>query len=360
MQLVALHRLFGYSQISTDQTGTAYIGNIEYNTLNGNNSLTTLSRIYNDEGYVENPANPQYYYFRHDHLGDNREVWCANTNTVAQRTQYYPSGLPWAYDRTVDHPDLQHRKYNGKEFVEMHGYDTYDIVWRQYYPAIGRFQTQDPEAENDYNLSPYTMCGNNMVLNTDPDGRLFGVDNLVGAVIGAGIELGTQVITNAITHSDKKISWGKVGVAAAEGFVTDGASNITKAVVQVGAAVLNSYIDNHDKGFKAIAKDAVVNLGVGKLVGSGSKLVKGVESKALNKVADKLVPSKSQIVKQIRGSSLNTKEATAMAKTVQKRITNVAKQVKELPNKVLKNSVKEAANAEAHKNSPNKEYVGPL
>jgi len=341
------------------QDGTAYIGNFEYKTLNGNSTQTSLSRIYNDEGYVENLPLPNYYYYRKDHLGDNREVWLANTNTTVQRTQYYPSGLPMA-SVVTDSVGKQQRKYNGKEFVEMHGYDTYDIVWRQYYPAIGRFQTQDPEAENDYNLSPYTMCGNNMVLNTDPDGRLFGVDNLVGAVIGAGIELGTQVITNAITHSDKKISWGKVGVAAAEGFVTDGASNITKAVVQVGAAVLNSYIDNHDKGFKAIAKDAVVNLGVGKLVGSGSKLVKGVESKALNKVADKLVPSKSQIVKQIRGSSLNTKEATAMAKTVQKRITNVAKQVKELPNKVLKNSVKEAANAEAHKNSPNKEYVGPL
>jgi len=120
---------------------------------------------------VENPANPQYYYYRHDHLGDNREVWCANTNTVVQRTQYYPSGLPWAYDRTVDHPDLQHRKYNGKEFVEMHGYDTYDIVWRQYYPAIMRFQTPDPYAEKYYSLSPYTMCADNMVRYTDPDGR---------------------------------------------------------------------------------------------------------------------------------------------------------------------------------------------
>jgi len=160
-----------YSQTSTDQSGTAYIGNIEYNTLNGNNSLTTLSRIYNDEGYVENPANPQYYYFRHDHLGDNREVWCANTNTVAQRTQYYPSGLPWAYDRIVDHPDLQHRKYNGKEFVEMHGYDTYDIVWRQYYPAIMRFQTPDPYAEKYYSISPYAMCGDNMVNRIDPAGK---------------------------------------------------------------------------------------------------------------------------------------------------------------------------------------------
>ena len=159
-----------YSQTSTDQSGTAYIGNIEYNTLNGNASLTTLSRIYNDEGYVENPANPQYYYFRHDHLGDNREVWCANTNTVAQRTQYYPSGLPWAYDRTVDHPDLQHRKYNGKEFVEMHGYDTYDFDHRGYYPAAGIFTTIDWKAEDTPDQSPYSYASDNPVRYRDENG----------------------------------------------------------------------------------------------------------------------------------------------------------------------------------------------
>jgi len=159
-----------YSQTSTDQSGTAYIGNIEYNTLNGNNSLTTLSRIYNDEGYVENPANPQYYYYRHDHLGDNREVWCANTNTVVQRTQYYPSGLPWAYDRTVDHPDLQHRKYNGKEFVEMHGYDTYDFDHRGYYPAAGIFTTIDWKAEDTPDQSPYSYASDNPVRYRDENG----------------------------------------------------------------------------------------------------------------------------------------------------------------------------------------------
>ena len=111
-------------------------------------------------------------------------MWCANTNTVAQRTKYYPSGLPFAYDRTLDHPDLQHRKYNGKEFVEMHGYDTYDIVWRQYYPAIARFQTPDPYAEKYYSISPYAMCGDNMVNRIDPDGRqlftpLFGFSDIL-------------------------------------------------------------------------------------------------------------------------------------------------------------------------------------
>jgi len=55
----------------------------------------------------------------------------------------------------------------------MHGYDTYDIVWRQYYPAIGRFQTPDPEIEDAYAESPYSMCDNNMVNRTDPNGRFW-------------------------------------------------------------------------------------------------------------------------------------------------------------------------------------------
>jgi RHS repeat-associated core domain len=171
-----------YNPGTVDQNGTAYIGNMEYNTLHGNLSLTAINRIYNDEGYVENPGNPQYYYYRKDHLDDNREVWLANTGETVQRTQYYPSGLPWAYN-SGDNPGKQQRKYNSKEFVEMHGYDTYDIVWRQYYPAIMRFQTPDPFAEKYYNLSPYTMCADNMVRYTDPDGRF--IPLIIAAVVEA-------------------------------------------------------------------------------------------------------------------------------------------------------------------------------
>ena len=68
-----------YSQGAIDQNGTAYIGNMEYNTQNGNSSLTALNRIHNTEGYVENISSPNYYYYRKDHLGNNREVWLANT-----------------------------------------------------------------------------------------------------------------------------------------------------------------------------------------------------------------------------------------------------------------------------------------
>jgi len=88
---------------------------------------------------------------------------------TTQRTQYYPSGLPWATSSN-DNPELQPYKYNSKEFVEMHGYDTYDYGARGMYPAIMRFTTPDPLAEKYYSISPYAYCGNNPIMRIDPDG----------------------------------------------------------------------------------------------------------------------------------------------------------------------------------------------
>ena len=82
--------------------------------------------------------------------------------------QYYPSGLPWleAYS-----PSEQPYKYNGKEFVEMHGLDEYDSKARWYYPAICRTTTVDPLSDKYPHISPYAYCGNNPVNAIDPDGR---------------------------------------------------------------------------------------------------------------------------------------------------------------------------------------------
>ena len=166
---------------SYDFSGTAYIDNFEYT----NESPTTdyqLDKVYNPEGYAMYPTSTsvQYNYYRKDHLGDNREVWRAayrrrlpngSSTTVAaatvQQTQYYPSGLPWAEGIGQD---VQHRKYNGKEFIEMHGYDTYDYGARGMYAAIGRFSTPDPLCEMKPWQSPYMYCSGNPVNRIDPTG----------------------------------------------------------------------------------------------------------------------------------------------------------------------------------------------
>ena len=92
----------------------------------------------------------------------------ANYKECVERMQYYPSGLPWA---EAAGSSEQPWKYNGKEFVEMHGLDEYDSKARWYYPAICRTTTMDPLTEKYYSISPYAWCGNNPVRNVDPDGR---------------------------------------------------------------------------------------------------------------------------------------------------------------------------------------------
>ena len=159
---------------STDDyllTGTDYSGNFEYTFSNDQGDYQfDLDKIYNNEGYIQNLTNPQYYYYRKDHLGNNREVWCANTNTTVQRTNYYPSGLPW-YDVSTTGVSAQAKKYNGKEFVEMSGFDTYDYGARGMYSAIGRFTSVDPLCEKYYSISPYAYCAGNPVNRFDPDGQ---------------------------------------------------------------------------------------------------------------------------------------------------------------------------------------------
>ena len=137
-----------------EQTWTHYIGNFEYIFKD-----EQTTRIHNIEGYFESG---QYFYYRKDHLGNNREVWNATQRQTVQITNYYPSGLPWAYETDVVQPYM----YNGKEFIEM-DYDCYTYGFRDYYAAIGRFTSIDPMAEGTYWQSTYSYANNNPIRNID-------------------------------------------------------------------------------------------------------------------------------------------------------------------------------------------------
>jgi RHS repeat-associated protein len=168
VQPLAPGSVFAGTPSDFDLTGTEYLGNFKYD-INGAGTLA-ISRIENAEGYYDN-ARQVFMYNRKDHLGNIREVWNASTKTTDQRTQYYPSGLPMA-STVADNSSLQSYKYNGKEFVEMHGLDTYDYGARGYNPSYGRFTSVDPLAEKYYSLSPYAYCLDNPMRFIDPDGRL--------------------------------------------------------------------------------------------------------------------------------------------------------------------------------------------
>ena len=109
-------------------------------------------------------------HYHHDHLGNICAVWDATHDSIVQQTLYYASGLPVSVSTGQD---VQPYKYNGKEYVEMHGLDEYDNEARWYYPAICRTTTMDPLAEKYYSTSPYAWCGNNPVRNIDNGGAYY-------------------------------------------------------------------------------------------------------------------------------------------------------------------------------------------
>ncbi len=173
---------------------TQYDGTMEYQYRSSRSRPDSLVRtgfvIHNAEGYQEYayitsaashtiqmpPRFPivrvtRYYYHR-DHLGNNCAVWDATNNSIAQRTWYYAGGTPMPVSTAQG---IQPYKYNGKEYVEAHGYDAYDYGFRGYYATIGRFTSIDPLTERTPWQSPYIYANNNWINLIDYAG-LFGMD----------------------------------------------------------------------------------------------------------------------------------------------------------------------------------------
>ena len=143
-----------------------------------------------------------HHYHIKDLLGNIRETYVhpeAGYKECIQRMQYYPSGLPWAETAGASE---QPWKYNGKEFVEMHGLDEYDSKARWYYPAICRTTTMDPLAEKYYPTSPYAWCGNNPIRNVDLDGKSYNI-NIDGSIEFVDDNLNNLVVLNADHEVDR-------------------------------------------------------------------------------------------------------------------------------------------------------------
>ena len=104
-------------------------------------------------------------------------------------------------------------------FTGHEHYDRFGIInmnARLYDPVIGRFFSPDPQMQNPYStqgLNRYSYCGNNPVMNIDPDGEF-----LISMVLFAGI-------TNYVIHNNQgDISnagdgWGYFGQGALAGLI---------------------------------------------------------------------------------------------------------------------------------------------
>ena len=142
-----------------------------------------IDRYLFDGGYAKATAsgttdNFAFFYQNRDHLGTVRET-VTSTGAMKQRVNYYPFGgqLVDTLKAMVLSPNFQQYKYNGKEFDNMYGLNTYDYGARQHEPTLARWDRIDPLCEKYYSVSPYAYCANNPVKFIDPDGRTIYVDD---------------------------------------------------------------------------------------------------------------------------------------------------------------------------------------
>ena len=158
---------------------TLYTDSIDY-LLGGALTLRNgrIDKYQFDEGYCQAERYTStkddftFCYYDKDHLGNVRQVTeldGTSKGSVIQRNNYYPFGAEFCDNLAKSY--VQRQKYNGKEFDNMHGLNTYDYGARQYNPVTARWDRVDPLAHEYYGVSPYVYCMNNPVKFVDPDGR---------------------------------------------------------------------------------------------------------------------------------------------------------------------------------------------
>uniref|UniRef100_UPI00397FAD15 M91 family zinc metallopeptidase n=1 Tax=Spongiimicrobium sp. 3-5 TaxID=3332596 RepID=UPI00397FAD15 len=155
--------------VSTGNT-TDYAGNYVYE--NG-----ALQFFGHPEGYVEPDGSGgyDYVYQYRDHLGSVRLSYQDTDNDgsvgqseILQERNYYPFGLQHkGYNGNIQGAENDHMTYQGQEHEEELGKETYAFQWRDYDPAIARFNKIDRFAEKYYDKTPYHFAANNPIRFTE-------------------------------------------------------------------------------------------------------------------------------------------------------------------------------------------------
>jgi RHS repeat-associated protein len=270
-------------------------------------SLGLDYKVYLPEGRLVKRSTPlpngvlwDYEFTITDHLGNARVQFSDKNGNqtiepateILQINHYYPFGLnqegAWAKGGLAENK----YQYNGKELNTELGLDLEDYGGRWYNPALGRWVEVDPMGEEggQESWNPYHYTFGNPVNNIDPDGK-----NPIAGIVGAALEYGTQVATNAVQGNPNpftsNINVSAIVIAGVEGFVTSGASVGKTIAVKVGAALVNNAVEvkwgdekggsglhTTTKSVKETIKGAEIDLvmdavagKVGNLAGSGAK-----------------------------------------------------------------------------------------
>ena len=306
--------------------------------LNNYETLSTGQLIVQQNGYVtvyvgnESAADVYFDDVRIEH----------RQGLQVQENQYDPFGLDLAGVSGAA-PGLRGKnfyQFNGKENQLDLGLNWNHQDARFYDYQLGRWHVVDPMIEDGQeNWTPYAFSYNNAVRYSDPDGQFppllvaAAAGAAIGAIIGGGIEAGTQMYKNGGHVSD----WHAVGGAALQGGVTGGVAGLTGgtillrsgaagAISNVAGGIARNVHDGKPVTVGSVTKDAAVGAAIG---------VAGYAAgKAVGAVANRLKGGAASTEATV---TQNAKQGAAFEKVVTKQLksrghTDVAEQVTVKPN----------------------------
>jgi len=197
-------------------------------------SSSTLKHYYANGRRIATRDSEGLKFYHLDHLGSTSRV--TNQGGAQVRVIRYD---PWGYSQAVwgSGTALVKYTYTGKELDAGTGLMYYGA--RYYDPALGMFLSPDtvvPEPGNPQSLNRYAYVLNNPLIHVDPDGHFAFVPFLiaggVGALVGAGVDLGKQLIVDQ--KNIRNVNWAEVGGAAAGGLV----AGATLGLAPAGASII--------------------------------------------------------------------------------------------------------------------------
>ncbi|RXG11243.1 RHS repeat-associated protein, partial [Leeuwenhoekiella aestuarii] len=153
---------------------TQYAGNYIYKKVN---NTTTLEFFNQPEGYVEKAGSRYKYVYQYkDHLGNVRLSYknigsaLSPNLKIQDEINYYPFGLEHKGYNNAGGAEYNYKTFQGQEEEKELGKNTYAFQWRDYDPAIGRFNKMDRFAEKYKNVTPYQFALNSPMRYTEIKG----------------------------------------------------------------------------------------------------------------------------------------------------------------------------------------------